>query len=96
MRAVLYACLPGGSAADVTGAHLALRYHAANAGHDAIVGEFHDTNTDPERPALAKAMDAVHAHGAVLLVTDRSGILRVGNNPAALKDIVRSYAPFGL
>jgi len=96
MRAVLYACLPGGSAADVTGAQLALRYHAGNAGYDAIVGEFHDTNTAPERPALAKALGAVHARGAVLLVTDRSGVLRVGNNPAAVKDILRSYAPYGL
>jgi hypothetical protein len=93
---VLYVHLPGGSADAVLNAEITLRAHAENVGYD-VVGEFVDTSGDPAAPGLAKALDAMRAPGAdVLLATDRSGMVRVGSNLAAVRDIVRTVAPYGL
>lgn len=96
MRAVLYVNLPGAGPAAVAAAELRLRSHATNADLE-VVGSYADTATSPERPGLRDALDAKRAHGAgVLVATDASGFLWSVDSAAAMKDIIRTYAPYGL
>ena len=99
-RAVAYAlCAPNATTSAVLGREADLRAVALLSDYEvtAFLYDAPETSSDPERPGLAKAVDVMRFGGAdALLATGPSGMVMNATNPAAVRDVVRQFAPYGL